>query len=96
MAVPFIEAWYPGEIPVSGLIKSLHVEVIVDTNSLADRDIFQDDQTESEDQDVRGHEPKRLVNPDLDSINRHPGVEVSEVQVHTRLVVVESGRHASL
>ena len=51
---------------------------------LADRNIFQDDKAEFEDQDVRGNQPKRLVDADLDSINCHPGVEVSEVPVHAR------------
>ena len=63
---------------------------------MADRDLFQNDQTESEDQDLRGNLSERTFDPDLDSIDRRPDPEVSKVPVPVPVVAVEYGGDAAL
>lgn len=63
---------------------------------MADRDLFQDDQTESEDQDLCGNLSKCASDPDLDSIDRSIDSEVPEVPVSVSVVAVEPGGDAAL
>lgn len=63
---------------------------------MADRDLFQDDQTESEDQDLCGDLSECPSDPDLDSIDRRPDSEVPEVPIAVPVVAVEPGGDAAI
>jgi hypothetical protein len=63
---------------------------------VADRDLFQDDQTESEDQDLCGNLLECAHDPDLDSIDRGPDSEVLEVSFPVPVVAFESGGVAEI
>ena len=59
--------------------------------SVADRDLFQNHQTESEDQDLCGNLSECAFDPDLDSIDCGPDSEVPEVPVQLSVVAIQSG-----
>ena len=57
---------------------------------MADRDIFQSAETESEGENLCRNQRERAVYPDLDSIDCHAADQVPAVQVKVSLVAIES------
>ena len=63
---------------------------------MANRDLFQNHQTEFKDQDLCGNFSERAFDPDLDSIDCSFDSEVPEVSIELFVVVIESGGDAAI
>ena len=60
-----------------------------------DRTVFQGAQTESQTEELRGHQRKRLAHPDLDSLDRYPAAEMAAPSLEGQVVPVQSRLHVT-